>query len=142
VELGRHDGALGYTVGQRKGLKIGRPAKDRQPRYVLEIRPKENVVVVGPEDALTISELSGEKFSWCGKAPDSSSEWFEAEVQVRAHGESHPCKLRVVAGQMVIRPNVPIRGISTGQTAVIYLGSRVLGQTTIDKTVSAVLEQV
>jgi tRNA-specific 2-thiouridylase len=142
VELGKHDGALGYTVGQRKGLKLGRPAKDRQPRYVLEIRPKENVVVVGPEDALTISELSGEKFSWCGKAPENASDWFEAEVQVRAHGESHPCKLRVIAGQMVIRPNVPIRGISPGQTAVVYLGSRVLGQTTIDKTVSAVLEQV
>lgn len=47
AELGMHDGALGYTVGQRKGLKIGRPAKDGKPRYVLEIRPKENVVV-GP----------------------------------------------------------------------------------------------
>jgi tRNA-specific 2-thiouridylase len=142
AELSKHDGALGYTVGQRKGLKIGRPAKDGKPRYVLEIRPKENVVVVGTEDALTISEISGQKFSWCGKAPDNSSDWFEAEVQVRAHGQSHPCKLRIVDGQMVIRPNVPIRGISPGQTAVVYLGSRVLGQTTIDKTVSAVLEQV
>ena len=142
AELGKHDGALGYTVGQRKGLKIGRPAKDGKPRYVLEIRPKENVVVVGTEDALTISEISGQKFSWCGKEPDNSSDWFEAEVQVRAHGQSHPCKLRIVDGQMVIRPNAPIRGISPGQTAVVYLGSRVLGQTTIDKTVSAVLEQV
>ena len=142
AELGTHDGALGYTVGQRKGLKIGRPAKDGKPRYVLEIRPKENVVVVGPEQALTISEISGEKFSWCGKAPENSSDWFEAEVQVRAHGESHPCKLRVVDGQMVIRPNMPIRGVSPGQTAVVYLGPRVLGQATIDKTVSAVLEQV
>jgi tRNA-specific 2-thiouridylase len=141
-ELAKHDGALGYTVGQRKGLNIGRPAKDGKPRYVLEIRPKENVVVVGPEEALTISELSGEKFSWCGKAPKNVVDWFDAEVQVRAHGESHPCKLRVIDGQMVIRPNHPIRGISPGQTAVVYLGARVLGQATIDKTVSAVMEQV
>jgi tRNA-specific 2-thiouridylase len=141
-ELAKHDGALGYTVGQRKGLNIGRPAKDGKPRYVLEIRPKENVVVVGPEEALTISELSGEKFSWCGKAPKNVVDWFDAEVQVRAHGESHPCKLRVIDGQMVIRPNQPIRGISPGQTAVVYLGARVLGQATIDKTVSAVMEQV
>jgi tRNA-specific 2-thiouridylase len=142
VELAKHDGALGYTVGQRKGLNIGRPAKDGKPRYVLEIRPKENVVVVGPEQALTISELSGSKFSWCGKAPKNVVDWLDAEVQVRAHGESHPCKLRVIDNQMVIRLNQPIRGVSPGQTAVVYLGTRVLGQTTIDKTVSAVMEQV
>ena len=141
-ELAVHDGALGFTVGQRKGLNIGRPAKDGKPRYVLEIRPKENVVVVGPEQALTISELSGKKYSWCGKAPSNASNWFDAEVQVRAHGESHPCKVSVSENQMTIRPNTPIRGISPGQTAVIYLGSRVLGQTTVDKTVSAVMEQV
>ena len=142
VELAKHDGALGYTVGQRKGLNIGRPAKDGKPRYVLEIRPKESVVVVGPEQALTISELSGSKFSWCGKAPKNVVDWLDAEVQVRAHGESHPCKLRVIDNQMVIRLNQPIRGVSPGQTAVVYLGTRVLGQTTIDKTVSAVMEQV
>jgi len=34
-------------VGQRKGLNIGRPAADGRPRYVLEIRPKTNTVVVG-----------------------------------------------------------------------------------------------
>mgnify|MGYP002654459463 FL=1 len=142
VKLGNHDGAIGYTVGQRKGLNIGRPAKDGRPRYVLEIRPKENIVVVGPEHALTISELSGKKYSWCGNAPSNVIDWIDAEVQVRAHGDSHPCKLRVFNGQMVIRPNEPIRGVSPGQTAVVYLGSRVLGQTTIDKTVSAVMEQV
>lgn len=141
-KLAVHDGALGFTVGQRKGLNIGHPAKDGKPRYVLEIRPKENIVVVGPEQALTISELAGEKYSWCGKAPANASNWFDAEVQVRAHGESHPCKVNVSEGQMTIRPNKPIRGISPGQTAVIYLGSRVLGQTTVDKTVSAVMEQV
>ncbi len=142
IELAVHDGALGYTVGQRKGLNIGRPAKDGKPRYVLEIRPKQNQVVVGPEQALTISELSGQKYSWCGKAPANQSAWFDAEVQVRAHGESHRCLVKVADGQMVIRLNSPIRGVSPGQTAVIYLGSRVLGQTTIDKTVSAVMEQV
>lgn len=141
-QISTHDGALGYTVGQRKGLNIGTPAKDGKPRYVLEIRPKENVVVVGPEQALIISELSGKKFSWCGKAPANLENWFDAEVQVRAHGESHPCKVRLHQGQLVIRPIEPFRGVSPGQTAVIYLGSRVLGQTTIDKTVSAVLEQV
>ena len=141
-QLGTHDGAIGFTVGQRKGLNIGKPASDGKPRYVLSIRPKDNVVVVGPDEALLISELSGTKYSWCGEAPSNTTDWFDAEVQVRAHGLSHPCRVRVSENQMVISLTEPIRGVSPGQTAVIYLGSRVLGQATIDKTVSAVMEQV
>jgi tRNA-specific 2-thiouridylase len=41
--------------------------------------------------------------------------------------------------ELVIVPNEPITGVSTGQTAVLYVGTRVLGQCTIDRTVSAVL---
>jgi tRNA-specific 2-thiouridylase len=141
-QLATHDGAIGFTVGQRKGLNIGKPSTDGKPRYVLSIRPKDNVVVVGPDEALLISELSGSKYSWCGEAPSNTTDWFEAEVQVRAHGLSHPCRVKVAENQMVIALAEPIRGVSPGQTAVIYLGSRVLGQATIDKTVSAVMEQV
>ena len=141
-QLATHDGALGFTVGQRKGLNIGKPASDGKPRYVLSIRPKDNVVVVGPDEALLISELNGSKYSWCGQAPSNTSDWFEAEVQVRAHGFSHPCRVKLVENQMVISLIEPIRGVSPGQTAVVYLGTRVLGQVTIDRTVSAVMEQV
>jgi len=141
-QLATHDGAIGFTVGQRKGLNIGKPASDGKPRYVLSIRPKDNVVVVGPDEALLISELSGSKYSWCGEAPSNTADWFEAEVQVRAHGLSHPCRVKISQNQMVIALAEPIRGVSPGQTAVVYLGSRVLGQATIDKTVSAVMEQV
>jgi tRNA-specific 2-thiouridylase len=141
-KLGTHDGAIGFTVGQRKGLNIGKPAADGKPRYVLSIRPKDNVVVVGPDEALLISELSGSKYSWCGEAPSNTTDWFDAEVQVRAHGLSHPCRVRVSENQMVISLTEPIRGVSPGQTAVVYLGSRVLGQATIDKTLSVVMEQV
>jgi tRNA-specific 2-thiouridylase len=141
-QLATHDGAIGFTVGQRKGLNIGKPASDGKPRYVLSIRPKDNVVVVGPDEALLISELNGSKYSWCGQAPSNTSDWFEAEVQVRAHGLSHPCRVKLAGDQMVISLAEPIRGVSPGQTAVVYLGSRVLGQVTIDRTVSAVMEQV
>jgi tRNA-specific 2-thiouridylase len=141
IQIASHDGALGYTVGQRKGLNIGTPAKDGKPRYVLSIRPKENIVVVGPEEALSISELRGAKFSWCGMPPKDFHIWIDGEVQVRAHGESHPCKIKIEDDQMIIRLKEPTRGVSPGQTAVVYLGSRVLGQTTIDETVSALVEQ-
>jgi len=135
--VGEHDGHVGFTIGQRKGLKLGRPAADGKPRYVLEIRPKTSEVVVGPEAALQISELSGSRYSWCGKAPENSGEFFDCEVQVRAHGDTVPAEAAVVGKQLVIRLKEPLYGVAPGQTAVIYLGTRVLGQTTIDSTKSA-----
>lgn len=141
-QLGEHDGHVGFTIGQRKGLRIGRPAADGKPRYVLEIRPKTNEVVVGPEAALQISQLAGSRFSWCGKAPENPEVPFDCEVQVRAHGESLAAKACVIDGEMVIDLVEPLYGVAPGQTAVIYLGTRVLGQTTIDRTKSAEIASV
>lgn len=134
--VGEHDGHVGFTIGQRKGLRLGRPAKDGKPRYVLEIRPKTKEVVVGPEDALAISELAGSRYSWCGKEPQNVGEFFDCEVQVRAHADSVPARAAIVGDELVIRVNQPLFGVAPGQTAVLYQGSRVLGQTTIDRTLS------
>ncbi len=49
--VGEHDGAYAYTVGQRHGLRLGRPSPDGRPRYVLEVRPADDAVVVGPREA-------------------------------------------------------------------------------------------
>ena len=135
--LGEHDGTHGFTVGQRRGLKLGRPAPDGKPRYVLEVHPKQNEVIVGSQAALAVSELAGSRFTWCGKAPANVQDWFEAEVQVRAHAEPVTCLAAVVDGEFVTKVNEPIFGVAPGQTAVVYLGTRVLGQFTIDRTVSA-----
>jgi len=141
-KLGEHQGSHGFTVGQRKGLNIGRPAADGRPRYVLEIRPKENKVIVGSQEALAIAELAGSRFTWCGVAPENPGEWFKVGVQVRAHGEEVAGVAAVLDGpdgeEMVIRVDEPLMGVAPGQTAVLYVGTRVLGQTTIDRTVSAV----
>jgi tRNA-specific 2-thiouridylase len=136
--LGNHEGTHEFTVGQRKGLSIGRPAADGKPRYVLEIRPKTNTVVVGPQAALAISEMAGSRYTWCGKAPAKTDEWTEILVQVRAHGEALEAQFAIVDGEMVIKLLEPLLGVAPGQTAVLYAGTRVLGQTTIDRTVSAV----
>lgn len=136
--LGAHEGTHEFTVGQRKGLSIGRPAADGKPRYVLEIRPKTNTVVVGPQAALAIAEMVGSKFTWCGKAPSAAADWTEILVQVRAHGEALAADYSIVDGEMTIRVREPLLGVAPGQTAVLYLGTRVLGQMTIDRTLSAV----
>ena len=148
--LGDHAGTHGYTVGQRKGLQIGYPAPDGKPRYVLDIRPKTREVVVGPKDALSVVEMAGTKVSFAGLDPVASGittgetdgglsafESFDGDVQVRAHGETYPATVWMDDGVMRIRVQTPISGVAPGQSAVVYRGTRVVGQCTIDQTVSA-----
>jgi len=137
--VGTHDGARAYTVGQRKGLSLGVPAADGRPRYVLGIRPKDNTVVVGPREALAVGELAGSRMTWSGADPVSGGvaepgAWFAVDVQVRAHAAPVPAAAAIIGEELVIRPVEPIEGVAPGQTAVVYLGTRVLGQCTVDRT--------
>jgi tRNA-specific 2-thiouridylase len=148
--VGSHEGAHAYTVGQRKGLQLGFPAADGKPRFVLEVRPKTNEVIVGPKEALALSELAGSTMSFAGADPvasglaeDRSDESgfgcseFACQVQVRAHADPVDAVARVEGGELIIRVREPLLGVAPGQSAVLYVGERVLGQCTIDRTVSA-----
>ncbi|MFF1878798.1 tRNA 2-thiouridine(34) synthase MnmA [Leifsonia sp. NPDC058230] len=142
-KLGNHEGAHAFTVGQRKGLNIGYPSDDGKPRFVLEVRPKDNTVVVGPKEALDIAEIAGSRFTWAGRAPENAGEPFACDVQIRAHSDPEPAVAVVKPNadgvdELVVTPDAPLNGVAPGQTAVVYVGTRVLGQTTIDRTVSAV----
>jgi len=140
--IGAHEGAHAFTVGQRKGLNIGFPSDDGKPRFVLEVRPVDNTVVVGPKEALDIAEIAGVSYTWAGLAPVDPTTPFDCDVQIRAHADPVPAVARVsvVEGknELVITPREPLNGVAPGQTAVVYVGTRVLGQCTIDRTVSAV----
>uniref|UniRef100_UPI0035CAF378 tRNA 2-thiouridine(34) synthase MnmA n=1 Tax=uncultured Amnibacterium sp. TaxID=1631851 RepID=UPI0035CAF378 len=133
AEVGSHDGALAYTVGQRRGLSLTRPAPDGRPRFVLEVKPATNTVVVGPREALAVGALAGARTSWAGPRPVAGT--FRCDVQVRAHAEPVPATAAFEGGELVVRPDEPILGLATGQSAVLYDGTRVLGQVTVDRTV-------
>ena len=113
---------------------------------MLEVKPATNEVVVGPKEALDIAEIAGSKFSWAGAAPDDANTPFECEVQIRAHADPVPAVAVLrEAGEsadtgleFVVTPHASLNGVAPGQTAVVYIGTRVLGQFTIDRTVSAV----
>ncbi len=64
--LGRHDGTYAFTIGQRKGLRLGVPAPDGKPRFVLDIEPVAGTVTVGPRAALAVDRITGQRPRWCG----------------------------------------------------------------------------
>ena len=140
--LGRHQGSYGFTVGQRRGLRLGRPAADGRPRFVLDIEPVSGTVTVGSRDLLAVDRLTGVRPRWCGNPPPGR---LDATVQLRAHGAEHRARVVVHAGPAVEAEPVaggrveielldPAEGIAPGQAAVIYDGTRVVGSATISAT--------
>jgi tRNA-specific 2-thiouridylase len=127
--LGQHDGAFGFTVGQRKGLALTRPAADGRPRYVLSITPVTNTVTVGSAAALEVSNVDASRVVWTdGRVPQSP---IECDVQVRAHGRALPAVVTVTGDTLTARLRQPERGIAAGQAIVVYRGDIVLGSATI-----------
>jgi tRNA-specific 2-thiouridylase len=127
--LGAHAGSFGFTVGQRRGLRLDRPAPDGQPRYVLSIQPTSNTVVVGPGELLEADEVTATRPVWTeGVAPAYP---LTCQVQLRAHGMVSPANVRSCDGSLVARLRTPQRGVAAGQALVMYDGDVVLGSATI-----------
>ena len=119
--LGEHPGAQAYTVGQRKGLALGRPAADGKPRFVLEVRPKE-FEVTAQVRAHADPVRAKAYMTW---APDPEAE------------EEGTLRL-----ETVVRLLDPLSGVAPGQTMVLYQGTRVLGQSTIARAYSLDREDI
>jgi tRNA-specific 2-thiouridylase len=131
--LGEHDGTFGFTVGQRKGLRIRTPAPDGRPRYVLGIEPVTRTVTVGPADGLDVTEITAVRPVWTGSEPPERA--VRCLVQLSAHGTPLDCTAWLADdGMLFIRLDHPARGVAKGQAAVLYDGDLVLGSATIDQT--------
>jgi tRNA-specific 2-thiouridylase len=127
--LGSHDGSYGFTIGQRKGLGLDQPAADGRPRFVLSIEPVSGTVTVGPPEALVVTEIRGSRPVWSGCHPPAGP--LECQVQLRAHGAEHPAVCEPDGDGVRIRLREPASGIASGQAAVFYDGTTVLGSATI-----------
>ena len=131
--LGEHEGSWRYTIGQRKGLRIGTPAADGRPRYVLDIEPVSGTVTVGSRAELAVDGLEAIRPRWCGTAPEAGVP-LECTVQLRAHGEEHRAVVRAEAETLSVDLLDVASGIAPGQAVVVYAGSRVVGSATISAT--------
>ena len=128
-----HEGTYGFTIGQRKGLRLGRPAPDGKPRFVLDIEPVSGTVTVGPRERLAVHRLTGIKPRWCG-TPPARLEGPDVSVQLRAHGAEHRAVVTVTGEDVDVELLDPAYGIAPGQAAVVYDGTRVVGSATIAST--------
>jgi tRNA-specific 2-thiouridylase len=128
VVVGRHEGIVRFTVGQRRGLALGErsgPAND--PLFVVRLEPESRRVVVGPRSALGKTEIALYDLNWIG--PEFQGE-RAVQVRVRSSQELRPATVERAGKDAVVRFTEPEIGVSPGQACVIYdgaNGSRVLG---------------
>ena len=122
-EIGQHQGVSGFTIGQRHGLGVAVGER----RYVVEIRPHDRAVVLGPRAQLQVDLLTLDRLTWTGR-PVADGE--QVEVQYRSHGQAIPAQWN--RGTVVF--DQPQFGIATGQTAALYQGDQVLGSGVIAAT--------
>ncbi|MCF6215653.1 MAG: tRNA 2-thiouridine(34) synthase MnmA [Emcibacter sp.] len=124
--LGQHKGIIHYTIGQRKGIGIG----GREPLYVIKLDAAQKCVIVGPKEALEITEISLKEINWLGdQDTQENKDGQEIQVKVRSTRPPVPATLLLAPDMMTARLklHIPQQGISPGQAAVFYDGDRVLG---------------
>ncbi|TWE07907.1 tRNA 2-thiouridine(34) synthase MnmA [Rudaeicoccus suwonensis] len=129
--VGRHEGAFAYTVGQRRGLGLKVPRADGARRFVVDVQPSTNTVVVGTEDLLGVDIVRGDHTRWCGPPPAGE---VRVGAQLRAHGEEIPAVATATGDSVEVRLRQRTRGVSPGQSVVLYDGTRVIGSATITGT--------
>jgi tRNA-specific 2-thiouridylase len=129
--LGRHEGIHGFTVGQRKGLGVAAA----EPRYVIELRPRENQVVVGSREEAACAGLVCSRLSFTGAKPADD---FGCGIKIRYRSPERPGLVRLTGDDVAEISFVePVWGASPGQLAVFYDGERVIGGGTIDRVLPA-----
>jgi tRNA-specific 2-thiouridylase len=139
--LGRHEGIVNYTIGQRRGLKIA----SAEPLYVLSLNAKRNEVVVGPRAFLHTRTLILRNVNWLGDGTlDEAVSGQGAEVYARIRSSQAPQPATVSKGadgavKVTLRDGE--HGAAAGQACVLYADgsteARVLGGGWIAEAVKA-----
>ena len=126
VVLGRHDGIINYTVGQRRGLGVGGRHDDVDPLYVLRLDPAAHRVIVGPRAALAVDRVPVGEVNWLCGSPLTGR-----DCTVKLRSIMAPVGARVTAGasgqNAIVELAEPEFGVSPGQACVFYDGDHVLG---------------
>ena len=125
--LGRHDGIIHFTVGQRRGLGIAA----RSALYVVRVEPDTRRVVAGPKAALLRDKFRIGDINWLGDGQRAET-GLEITVKVRSTADPVAASVESLSdgeagGEAEITLAEPQAGIAPGQACVFYAGERVLG---------------
>lgn len=140
--LGQHDGIIGYTIGQRKGLGIGGGHSDENsPLYVIKLDAPAARVIVGPKEALACDTIVLKNCSWL----DGDA----TEVELKFRSMMHPVTATITRHTdhhadrhaATLTLSTPQYGIAPGQAAACYLGNRMIGGGWITATHNSALPQ-
>jgi tRNA-specific 2-thiouridylase len=119
--MGRHQGLARYTVGQRHGLGLSGPESLR----VLRLVPETNSLVVGPASRLDRGGLTAFRLHFF--VPPTEVARAPVAVKIRYHHEAAAAEARVEGDRLHVRFREPQRGITPGQSCVVYRDELVLG---------------
>ncbi|GGD09965.1 tRNA 2-thiouridine(34) synthase MnmA [Aureimonas glaciei] len=137
--LGRHEGVVHFTIGQRRGIKLSSP----EPLYVVALDAAASRVIVGPREALATRRLILRDINWLGDEPlaEAAEAGRELQVKVRSTRPPAAARLTMEAGGVAIELLDGEDGVAPGQACVFYdgaeAGARVLGGGIIARTVAA-----
>ena len=127
--VGKHNGAVAYTLGQRKGLGIALG----EPVYVCDKDMEKNTVTVGPNEALFATTLVAKDWNWIC-IPDLA-EPIQVTAKARSRHQEQPATVYPMEnGWAKVVFDTPQRAITPGQAVVLYQGDVVVGSGTIVAT--------
>lgn len=133
--LGRHDGIINFTVGQRRGLGVSGPA----PLYVVRLDADNRRVVVGPREALHAHWIGLRDVNWLGDTPIPDA-GLEVAARIRSGAPPQPATLFAQGSRAKVLLRDGEYGISAGQACVFYSDAspraRLLGGGWIERVLS------
>ena len=133
--VGRHDGLMYYTLGQRRGLGIGGSGDGRRWFVVGKDLSANRLIVDQGEDSplLYSRESDASECTWIAEhSPVADCEPFRCKVRLRHRQPLQDCEITLNEGHVHIRYDVPQRAVTPGQSAVFYLDQVCLGGAIID----------
>lgn len=119
--VGRHPGIEGFTIGQRKGLRVAMG----EPYFVIRMEPETRSVVIGTKNELARTELTADGCNWLVDPPIGS---FRCHAKIRYNAEAAAATAEILPdGRLKVEFDEPRFGVAPGQAVVCYDGDCVLG---------------
>lgn len=137
--VGRHDGLMYYTLGQRRGLGIG-GCGDGRSWFVIgkDLEKNRLLVAQGEDHPMLYSTLAlGTDVTWIGADPLCAGGKLRCTCRYRYRQSDQPVEVEMQGDRLLIRSLVPQRAVTPGQSAVLYDGERCLGGAVVEQVLDA-----